>query len=477
MGQYPASCCGSKCGQPTIVSIGDDVCPPRHAGPDGDPGLGAADALPEWLSELAPSLMGEQAERAADAWVQCGEELRRRTRQFARRATCGVPCWFIDQRGGRTQPASYILDEALESFFVETVGPSEVHPWEPNGPSAADYRDGPTRHVASECQIAEIRNIWICADAELARRVHGTLRHGCDADLACVMLIDGPSGPIGLVERSTEAREEFLDCMAVLISAQRLRNEPDVACCRRVEGPPPPEARLRPFGQSLQSAHISGPICVWLAQAAEDLLNTQVDPTATSARSGEGSAIESSVPTSDTKAQVATAAMPGSSSSSKAEQILVELDPPLAEGSWAEDVRAPAASSTPSFVSVRGGAANGANRTPAPNDVKASKARSASVPPQSRAVTRVEHGVVAPGRSTALAPPELENISTKTVPADMSTDRGRPRASNNGNMGGLPPRDAPGRPPPASFDQMPMMMGSWVADQPQPSAPTIMAGA
>jgi hypothetical protein len=102
--------------------------------------------------------------------------------------------------------------------------------------------------------------------------MHGTLRHGCDADMACVMLIDGLNGPIGLVERSAEAREEFLDCMAVLIAAQRLKKEPEVACCRRVAGPPPPEARLRPFGKSLQSAHVSGPICTWLAQAADDLM-------------------------------------------------------------------------------------------------------------------------------------------------------------------------------------------------------------
>lgn len=428
MGQYPASCCGSKCGQPTIVSIGDEVCPPRHPGPDGDPGLGAADALPEWLSELAPSLMGEEAERAADAWVQCGEELRRRTRQFVRRATCGVPCWFIDQRGGRTVPASYILDEALESIFVETVGPCEVHGG-PNGVVAVDGRDGPKRHVASECQIAEIRNVWICADGELARRVHGTLRHGCDADLACVMLIDAPTGPIGIVERSAEAREEFLDCMAVLISAQRLRNEPEVACCRRAEGPPPPEARLRPFGKSLQSAHISGPICVWLSQAAEALYNQDSQVSARADEGGTSIPIESSGMTSNAQAHLATASMPALRAN-RAEQCLVELDEPASEG-----FRGPTPSKTSSL--------NGVNRTLGPgnsarsvgsanSDGRGSARRGASGPPNGSSSDR---GVAVRGRHSA--PPAA-------------------------------------REPPAS-DGMPMMMGGWVADQPQSSDPTVLA--
>mmetsp|Transcript_82612 Transcript_82612/g.130153 ORF Transcript_82612/g.130153 Transcript_82612/m.130153 type:complete len:380 (-) Transcript_82612:39-1178(-) len=258
MGQHhPTGCCGSKCGQPTIVSIGDDVCPPKKpAAPDRDPGLGGSDALPGWLSELAPSLIGEEAERAADAWVRCGEELRRRTRQFVRRAMCGVPCWFIDQAVRRTVPASYIIDDKLETFLIETAGPPEAS----------------ARHVTRECKVADMRNVWVCADSELARRVHSTLINTSDTDSSCVLLIDAPSEPLGLVERSSEAREEFLDCMAVLVAAQRLRCEPEVARCRRIGGLPPPEARLRPFGKSLHSVHVSGPICSWLAQAAADLL-------------------------------------------------------------------------------------------------------------------------------------------------------------------------------------------------------------
>lgn len=275
MGQnHPVSCCGSKCGQPTILSIGEDVCPPKQPRPDGDqPGLNSADAVPEWLSELAPSLAGEEAERAADAWVRCGEELRRRTRQFVRRAICGIPCRLIDQKTGRAVPASYALDENIVTLMVESITNSAADPEATANNDGGQMPPDTARRTVRECQIADMRNIWVCSDSELARRAHGALRHGTeDADLACVMLIDAPSGPIALVERSSEAREEFLDCMAVLIAAQRLRSEPEVACCKRAEGPPPPEARLRPYGKSLQSIHISGPICVWLAQAGDDVL-------------------------------------------------------------------------------------------------------------------------------------------------------------------------------------------------------------
>lgn len=171
-------------------------------------------------------------------------------------------------------PASYALDENITMLIVESMNgglPDPEAPAPMNGTGMPPGESG--RHTVRECQIADMRNIWVCSDSELARRAHGALRHGTeDADLACLMLIDAPSGPIALVERSSEAREEFLDCMAVLIAAQRLRSEPEVACCKRAEGPPPPEARLRPYGKSLQSMHISGPICVWLARAGEHVL-------------------------------------------------------------------------------------------------------------------------------------------------------------------------------------------------------------
>jgi len=492
MGQNPAACCGSKCGQPTIVSIGDDVCPPRHPVPDVDPGLTTTDALPEWLSDLAPSLAGEEAERAADAWVRCGEELRRRTRQFVRRATCGVPCWFIDQRGGRTVPASYILDEGMETFFVETASPCEVQD-APQGQKAAACQDDSSRHVACECLIREIYNIWICADGELARRVHGTLRHGCDADLACVMLIDTPSGPIALVERSAEAREEFLDCMAVLVSAQRLRNEPEVAYCRH--GAPPPEARLRPFGKSLQSAHISGPICVWLAQAAEGLL-----PTSQAALNFPGTEI---CPPRAVAAQEAR----------RKDAILVDIDAPTQEGLLRKHAVTGAQLRVQGVTSgMATHAARKPNRgSPAPTDRSvtmpngaAPGLRGAGEQPQGSGAVKTPAAFG--GKLLAPAVVKLEKVSTaanianghaaaKTLLANALTSGDGAQDGLHAAFTGpgyanskqlptpgqwdptpLHQKDSPRvREPHPSVDGMPMMMGGWIADQPQSSDPTILS--
>lgn len=135
-----------------------------------------------------------------------------------------------------------------------------------------------TSYIAStgkKTNLAEVRNIWLCSDSELARRTHGTLRHAAlEADAPCVMLIDAQSGPIAIIEGSEEAREEFLDCMAVLIATQRLSLEPELACCSLSSFVPAPEAALRPSGHSLQSAHLSGPICVWLAHVGGAVTST-----------------------------------------------------------------------------------------------------------------------------------------------------------------------------------------------------------
>lgn len=259
MGQKPG-CCGAKCGQPAVVSIGEDLCP-NHPELKSQPGLSSSADVPDWLSALAPSLEGQEAERAAEAWVKVLEDLRRRTRRFVRSAVNGISCRVLDRKLGKPLSARYFLDETLETLSVERS--CEAEP--------AFVENGHSSTLS--CNLANIRNIWVCSDSELARRAHGSLRSGkVDADLACIMLIDAPLGPITLVERSAEAREEFLDCMAVLIAAQRLRSSPEAACCKSREGPPPPEARLRPLGKSLQSVHVSGPICTWLAQAAAELV-------------------------------------------------------------------------------------------------------------------------------------------------------------------------------------------------------------
>jgi len=92
-------------------------------------------------------------------------------------------------------------------------------------------------------------------------------------DAARVMLIDTPTRTLSLIVRSVEAREEFLDCMAVLIAVQRMHGEPDLVACNLSGGPPLPEAQLRPHGHSLQSMHLAGPICSWLAGVCASLID------------------------------------------------------------------------------------------------------------------------------------------------------------------------------------------------------------
>ncbi|CAK0817576.1 unnamed protein product, partial [Prorocentrum cordatum] len=206
-----------------------------------------------WLpAGIAPRLSGAEAARAAREWASRAEGLRRRTLLFLRRTSGGSPCRLVDQQTGLAAPARYRVEDGGAVLVVEELG------------------SAPSREKAFRCKLADVRNIWVCSDSELARRAHGALRRGAaDAHLACVLLIDAPAGPLALVERSSEAREEFLDCMAVLVATQRLRAEPRLAACAAPGGLPPPEARLRPPNGSLRSAHLSGPICAWLARAGE----------------------------------------------------------------------------------------------------------------------------------------------------------------------------------------------------------------
>jgi hypothetical protein len=324
--------------------------------------------------------------------------------------------------------------------------------------------------------------VWICADGELARRAHGALQHPCDADLACVMLIDAPSGPIGLVERTSEAREEFLDCMAVLISAQRLQNEPEIACCRRADGPPPPEARLRPLGKSLRSEHISGPICVWLAQAAEDLMPNSQAPFISSRRDESVTAIpiESRAPTSQPQAHLASATMPVPG--------IVDLDGPTTDGQRrvAPSSKAPARAKK-SALRDPGYDSNGRRTTPV--------RRGSSSPPEVSATSHSDTGADAHGRRSASAGMQgdkaVDKVSSVSAPSapQGSTAGGRlpsalagatdarmgGKGSADGNENALPRgRDTTAREAPSS-DGMPMMMGGWVADGPPSGDPAALS--
>mmetsp|Transcript_12191 Transcript_12191/g.27560 ORF Transcript_12191/g.27560 Transcript_12191/m.27560 type:complete len:303 (+) Transcript_12191:148-1056(+) len=278
MGAYPGpavTCCGAKCGIPQIVSIGDDNRMGDLTGQtpmQGGYGHATASNVPDWLGTLAPSLAGEEAVQAAEAWVRCREELRRRSRAFLVRAASGAPCRLVDQRRGVCHMAKYTISADLDVLFVEEE-PSEA--------------TGDELILSEECCLAEVRNIWVCTDSELARRSRGVVhKFLADGDpeerdqenyktvfpeyADCVLLIDAPSGPLCIVEKTPEAQEEFLDTMSVLISMQRARTQAEGQLLAH-GGPPPPEVQLRPLGRSLQSAHLTGPIGVWLAEVGNGL--------------------------------------------------------------------------------------------------------------------------------------------------------------------------------------------------------------
>lgn len=269
---------------------------PRLSQPDESSftGLGPPDdPIPEWLAKLAPNLPREAVVQAAEAWARCAEDLRRRTRLFVRRAICGVPCRHIDPKTGCWMPARYIFDEAVTTIFIEEI----VIPGK--------------FQVAQQCCLKNVQNIWIRADSDLVRRVHGALCFDLvDTELDFAVLIDAPTGLIGLVERSLDAREEFLDCMAVLIATRRLDSEPELTHQCLPGGPPMPEAELRLKGHSLRSMHLHGPICAWLAKAGEDLPPPQPPPNGSdegrvnlesTASSDEASPVTSSTTVSSTR--------------------------------------------------------------------------------------------------------------------------------------------------------------------------------
>lgn len=256
---HPAtSCCASRCGgQPSVVSINDDARAPLQAFAESETSLEKwEEEIPEWLAALAPGLAAEEASRAATEWTMCAKDLRARTRTFVHNAMEGVQCRLLDKVTGQAPAAKFTLDEARQSVTFEELEST---------PTAT------RRRRTTTCLLAEVRNIWVCADSPLARRVHESVLSDEEAEMSCMVLLDAPVDFVGLVLRSSEAREEFLDCMGVLIAGERLRCEPGLARCDLPGGMPPPEAQLRLPGRSLQSVHLSGPICAWLAKVGEHL--------------------------------------------------------------------------------------------------------------------------------------------------------------------------------------------------------------
>ncbi|CAK0843159.1 unnamed protein product [Prorocentrum cordatum] len=181
-----------------------------------------------------------------------------RARLFACRARSGSPCRVVHQGTGRGVPASYTVDDSMETLIIEEL----VTPADVSSPRRA--------HVH---RLREVRNVWVCADSELARCMHRVLRRGI-TDPDRVLLLDVPAGPVGLVVHSPQAREELLDGLAVLVAVQRVEREPELL------GRCSP-AGLRPPGLSLQAAHLSGPVCAMLARGGAGLVPPPESPKAT----------------------------------------------------------------------------------------------------------------------------------------------------------------------------------------------------
>eukprot|EP00439_Symbiodinium_sp_Y106_P029699 s2764_g3.t1 len=209
--------------------------------------------LPEWLHQIAPMAEGEEALLLASAWSQYHEELTQRVRRFVDSALRGVACRVAEVAGpgSKCAGATFFLDPGLTTLTLQDRLENGVlrkrHFW-----------------------LADLRNLLVCADSELARRTHRTLSPYAvpeEALLACLVLLDGAAAPAAVVLPSAEAREEFLDCLGVLIAAHRQRQEP-VAEQLPVWLPQPEAAGLRPPNFSLRSGHLSGALAAWLGSCA-----------------------------------------------------------------------------------------------------------------------------------------------------------------------------------------------------------------
>lgn len=301
-----------------------------------------------------------------------------------------------------------------------------------------------------------------------------------------------------------EAMLIFLDCMAALISAQRLRNEPEVACCRRPKGAPPPEARLRPFGKSLQSAHISGPICVWLAQAAEDLLPSSHRQSQRPAAAEEE--LRKVLPgASDVPPRAMASQEPGPATVHAADGavedvLLVDIDAtpsqegqrgpvPLVSPTWKGMTSGPREASSSSRInsgrsaraadSVRTLASEGASSVRnGTSPTHAVKVQIAAGPQDSAPAAKGLQKASAPAAGQAFRKPfcsgDTAGDKQSIGPGDGSADA-VPKSVGNLRqaLNALP--DSAENPAGSSNSQRELMMGNWVAEQPKLSDPTILS--
>lgn len=173
----------------------------------------------------------------------------RHARCFVCRAALGLPCRVIDHKSGFAVPSRCKLDAQQDLLLFEQLQ------------NSIRIGGGAVSEVTTQsCELRRVRNVWVCADSELANVAFGALQRG-QANPDRVLVIDVSSAQsISIVMHSAQAREMVLDGIAVLVAVRRARRELEVAQQARSPG------GLRPPGLSLRSSHLTDQICTWLAQ-------------------------------------------------------------------------------------------------------------------------------------------------------------------------------------------------------------------
>jgi len=189
----------------------------------------------------APSMPPQVADAmASHVW--------RHARCFVCRAALGLPCRVIDHKSGLAVPSRCKLDTQQDLLLLEQLQ------------QAAHVSAGAMSVARRSFELRRMRNMWVCADSEIASVAFGALQRG-QANPDRVLVVDAPPAQsIGIVMHSAQAREMVLDGVAVLVAVRRARQQLGAA----QQGHSP--GGLRPPGLSLRSSHLTDPICAWLAQ-------------------------------------------------------------------------------------------------------------------------------------------------------------------------------------------------------------------
>lgn len=201
---------------------------------------------------------------------------RERLRTWIRRTECGVRCQIYTPNAAGFRLATYMYQVATGTILLIPV--------------ASNLDQALTIRVAGIC------NIWVGSDtANLGIiKLKEALPQPPDTGMAPLQLfgdspegfmyLDTTDGPVGLMEKDSAAKEEFLDAVAVLIATTRKK-----ARIRREQPPSGPHGArpellaawrtpgrgaegLRPRGVSLTAAFLTGAAGDLLAQVGEPVV-------------------------------------------------------------------------------------------------------------------------------------------------------------------------------------------------------------